>query len=186
LNKRWSEISAALLASSPPIHGLHDSIIIKPGSLHVTLGVLSLASGKRRSTPQSVGIAEEVANLEDTLKNPVPDTTQTLPPPSAPKHTVDDAIQLLKTLQDPLSKILGKKGDLMVPLHRMDVMRNKPNQKLDQSHVMWAGPDPDSDEGKRLAEVCGMPFSLLQCDFSLNHVHRLDPSHFQRCWNACR
>ena len=44
LRDSWAQTSAAFLESSPEIPGIHESIMVKPGSLHLTLGVLSLAT----------------------------------------------------------------------------------------------------------------------------------------------
>ncbi|KIJ45951.1 hypothetical protein M422DRAFT_250740 [Sphaerobolus stellatus SS14] len=162
LREKWANISSALLKSTAPIQGLDESIILKPGSLHLTLGVLSLSSTKPPSSPEHVKIAEEAAIIEDTLNGSTPGPVDSLSSSGAPKHTIDDALNLLQSLQAPLENLLAGKGDLMVALERMDVMRNKPNQRPDQSHVMWAGPNLDNDEGRRLSQACDLIHSTFK------------------------
>jgi activating signal cointegrator complex subunit 1 len=43
LRARIGAFTSALLASDPPIAGLHESVIVNPRRLHLTLGVMSLA-----------------------------------------------------------------------------------------------------------------------------------------------
>ncbi|KAF8580553.1 hypothetical protein K439DRAFT_1356664 [Ramaria rubella] len=124
LRDQWVQISSALLDSSPSIPGLHESIIVKPGGLHVTLGVLSLVSRERQQKKTSR------------------------------RHTIDEALRLLQSLEAPIKHLLANECPLIIPLEFMDVMRSRPNQKLEQSHVMWAGPDLASNAGKRLNSVC--------------------------------
>lgn len=141
MRKKWSQVAASLLASPRAIPGLDESIILKPGSLHLTLGVLSLAPQKPSSTSEEVNSTVH-------------------------RHTIGDALKLFQSLCAPLADILAAKGDLMVPLRHMDVMRGGPKQKLEQSHVMWAGPDPETEEGKRLSTVCGKYLHLRMCHTS--------------------
>ena len=74
---------------------------------------------------------------------------------STPRHSVDDALRLLQTLQTPIRNLLTEHGSLEVPLDYMDVMRSRQNQQLDDAHVMWAGPDLESESGKLLKMACG-------------------------------
>lgn len=147
-------MSAAFLGSSPEIPGLHESIMIKPGSLHLTLGVLSLAS-----LPSQASSASR-------------------------QHSVDDALRLLRTLETPIRSMLTDSGSLEVPLDYMDVMRSRQNQRSDESHVMWAGPDVHSDTGKLLKTVCGRLTYHSVIPERLLMLNRFGELYLQECRDA--
>ena len=90
---------------------------------------------------------------------------------------------MLRTPKDPLRRMSDDSVDngdakQSVPLERLDVMRSRPNQSLENAHGMCAGPDLDSRAGKRLKSVCGRR--------SIVHAlrSRFGPFNFQRCRDA--
>ncbi|KAF8516463.1 hypothetical protein BU17DRAFT_92813 [Hysterangium stoloniferum] len=158
LHETWNRISTTLLGTSPPIPGLDESIIIRPGSLHITLGVLSLNSNTMIENSGAEKKRDEGALMGDAIDN----TTTLKPADESPiSHTVKDALNLLHSLRIPIMTILNGE-ELMIPLESMDVMRSKPNQSPEQSHVLWAGPDLTSEAGKRLATVCNLIHSTFK------------------------
>jgi len=158
LHEAWNRISTTLLGTSPPIPGLDESIIIKPGSLHLTLGVLSLRSNTRLENFEAGKKSEKGALMEEAIES-----TATPPPAdeSPISHTIEDALNLLHSLRTPIMTILNGE-ELMIPLESMDVMRSKPNQNPEQSHVLWAGPELISETGKRLSTVCDLIHSAFK------------------------
>lgn len=110
----------------------------------MTLGVLSLVS--RDQSPVEPNPTPATTVIQGSSEN----TTS----PLRGQHSVDEALKLLRTLETPIKNILTDHGSLKVPLEYVDVMRSRPNQNANDSHVMWAGPDLDSDAGRLLERVC--------------------------------
>jgi activating signal cointegrator complex subunit 1 len=138
-----SNFTTSLLAATPPISGLDESIIIPSRRLHFTLGVMSLES---TATPNSSA---------GSLQRP----------------TLQAAIALLQSLKPHIDDILAKPPHvpefppdsnsyqkLRVALNIMDVMKL---EKDDMAHVVWTGPAEGNSrnathwETKRFRDVCG-------------------------------
>jgi activating signal cointegrator complex subunit 1 len=119
--------NSALLASDPPIQGLHPSIIVPPRRLHLTLGVMSL--------DQSILSQEETGS------------------PSIEPPTLERASSLLASLQPSILQLLGDRP-LQVGLEQMDILKPEKG-KPGSGHVLFVGPDLKSPDGIRLKRVCG-------------------------------
>lgn len=123
-----TSLTNALLAQSPAVPGLDESIVIAARRLHLTLGVMSLTKEDRNDGSHS-GLSGK---------------------------TVPAAIALLEALQPRIADELGG-GVLQVPLTRVGIMKPE-RGNIDKAHVMFAGPaveEPISEEVDRLKHVCG-------------------------------
>lgn len=146
LHAKWTQISRLLLNASPAIPGLDDSVILKPGSLHITLGVMSLWTDKEDGQRASRKQADQANSMAS----------------SSELHSVQDAIALLNTLREPIRELVrGGISDLeedpvlYLPLERMDIMRDGRNRVSDDGHVLWVGPNLDGKTGGKIGRVCG-------------------------------
>lgn len=130
-----SALTSSWLAHEPPIEGLDPTIVINPRRLHLTLGVMTLASSQ-----------------------PSP-----LSPPSSSNHdhdrdraTIDltGATTLLASLAPRIRNLLSN-DPLRIPLGRLEIMQPDPAR----AHVLYVDPDLRSPDGRRLRAVCGtFPF----------------------------
>ncbi|THH07109.1 hypothetical protein EW145_g3612 [Phellinidium pouzarii] len=127
-----SSFTSALLAQSPPIRGLEESIVIPARRLHLTLGVMSLAE-------------DEVQDANRNAKAKVPES---------PK-TVSASVSLLQSLRPRILDVLGG-ATLYIPLTCIDIMKPERGD-LAKAHVMFAGPpedDASSETVNTLRRVC--------------------------------
>ncbi|OBZ71711.1 GTP-binding protein rhoA [Grifola frondosa] len=124
-----SSFTDALLAASPAIPGLDQSVVIPPRRLHFTLGVMALDAS------------------DSSLNEDAPVEPSTPAAVVAPK-TLATAISLLSTIKPQIMEILGQ-NKLNVMLDNMDIM--KPEQRdLTRAHIMWLGPSLDNGNAQRL------------------------------------
>ena len=143
------------------------------------------------SPENHAAMLEEASNSVDTSSATFVDRESASGSPLSRQHTTEDALRLLRTLKDPLRRMLDDSVDngdtkLRVPLERLDVMRSRPNQSLEKAHVMWAGPDLDSRAGKRLNSVCGRRSIVHALHRYSQHALRFGAFNFQRCRDAAR
>lgn len=150
IQSKWSQVTRSFLNASPAIPGLDQSVIIKPGGLHVTLGVMSLRTdeeGSRRITKKQQ--SQDVDSSRNTQL-----------------HSVQDALALLRTLREPIRELINDgsslESRLYLPLDRLDIMRNGRNNHSDNAHVLWVGPDLDGELGKRFRRVCELVHSTFK------------------------
>ncbi|KAF5389552.1 hypothetical protein D9757_004162 [Collybiopsis confluens] len=123
LQERVKQFHSTLLEG--PVEGLDPSILIKPRRLHLTLGVMSLAS----SSPKSAGY--------DSTASP-------------PVHTIDSALQLLRSLQPKLSLLssTGQRGTLCASLERVGAFESNHGAR-----VLWVSPREDEGWSESEEEV---------------------------------
>ena len=134
--------------TDPPISGLDKSVLIPPRRLHLTLGVMSLAS--------------------TTSANRTEGTSDLIQP-----RTLDDAVRFLESLKPRLDNLLrvsvpgsiDQAQKVRLALNSMDTMKL---EKGGAAHVLWVGPkdgnseDIADEETNRLRRVCGEFFNLLR------------------------
>ncbi|GJE84181.1 hypothetical protein PsYK624_002570 [Phanerochaete sordida] len=132
LRDRVSAFTRALLASAPAVPGLDASIVIAPRRLHLTLGVMSLASPAPAPPP--------AATTSDASQDA-----------AAPQRTLDAALALLHALAPRVRTLLGG-APLRVALERVDVMRPDGGDPA-RAHVLWAGPAPGGEGTRVLRRV---------------------------------
>ncbi|KAJ1304234.1 hypothetical protein OPQ81_005398 [Rhizoctonia solani] len=108
-----SHFTNSLLTVSPPITGLDRSIVISPSRLHLTLGVMSLATEDRPV---------------DSSKQTEIDKT--------PQKSITDALALLRSLKPEIESALQGQP-LQLCLNEFAVMRRSPAGEAD---VMYIGP----------------------------------------------
>ncbi|EIN12157.1 hypothetical protein PUNSTDRAFT_130426 [Punctularia strigosozonata HHB-11173 SS5] len=111
LRTRINAFHAALMATDPPIAGLHESVLVNPRRLHLTLGVMSLA-----------GTGTGTGTSSDT----------------PPQKTLYDACAFLRVLRPQILRELHG-SPLRVPLTSMDIMKPERGNP-ERAHVLWAGP----------------------------------------------
>jgi activating signal cointegrator complex subunit 1 len=119
-----SAFQSGLLESAPPIPGLDPSIVVHPRRLHLTLGVLPLASERKVSEGTTPPVGKTVAQAQALLEELRP--------------------RILEVLD-------GEK--LRVPLNVVDIMtpnRGDPHQ----AHILWAGLPAEGSVAARLKVVC--------------------------------
>ncbi|CAE6533063.1 unnamed protein product [Rhizoctonia solani] len=116
-----SHFTDSLLAASPPINGLDPSIVISPSRLHLTLGVMNLASEDQLSNEPRVNSPHDQESGGER---------------KAPRKSVADAVALLDSLKlDIESSLRGQ--PLQLCLNEFAVMRRSPAGEAD---VMYIGP----------------------------------------------
>jgi len=133
--------------TDPPISGLDQSVIVPPRRLHLTLGVMSLASTSSAFGPGG-------------STNPT-------------ARTLGDAIRLLETLKPLVHDLVrslstgpGRTRKVRVALNSMDTMKT---EEGGEAHVLWVGPKdangwgiPD-EETIKLKHLCGKLYDSSQC-----------------------
>ncbi|KAF7978418.1 hypothetical protein HWV62_580 [Athelia sp. TMB] len=136
LRSKIAAFTDGLLRSEIPIAGLHESIIINPRRLHLTLGVMALAPSG--SPPAAIE-----------------------PSASTPSKTLSAARDLLASLQPGIKAILddgGRDRRLKVKLNRMDLMKPERQKGMEGTYgrVLWVGPDMAEEDmnTRQLREVC--------------------------------
>jgi len=131
-----------------PISGLDKSVLILPRRLHLTLGVMSLAS---------TSSAERASGSTNPIQ----------------PRTLDDAVRFLESLKPRLDNLLrvsapgsiDQAQKIRLVLNSMDTMKL---EKGGAAHVLWVGPrngnskDISDEETNRLRRVCGEFCDLLQ------------------------
>jgi activating signal cointegrator complex subunit 1 len=130
-----SAYGASLLASNPPIDGLDAIVVTKPERLHLTLGVMSLAS--RHATTATSGPS----------RNPI----------SEDSHTVSSALELLRSLINLRNETEGERLPASIEFSHLDIMKPPRGVKgKGDAHVLWTGPDVNSTDPEflRLQAVC--------------------------------
>ena len=88
-------------------------------------------------------------------------TSAESPPDS--ERTLIRASELLQTLRPTILAMLNG-SPLNIGLERLDIMppeRGNP----ERAHVLWVGPDLESDDGKRLIAVCS------ECSLASTFIH---------------
>jgi activating signal cointegrator complex subunit 1 len=134
--------------TDPPISGLDKSVLVPPRRLHLTLGVMMLAS--TASANRSEGTADHIQ-----------------------PRTLDDAVRFLESLKPRLDDLLrvsvpgsiDQAQKIRVVLDSMDTMKL---EKGGAAHVLWVGPkdgnskDIVDEETNRLRRVCGEFYELFQ------------------------
>lgn len=135
--------------SVPPVLGLDKSILIPPRRLHLTLGVMSLAS------------TASAVHIQGTTDHTQP-------------RTLDDAVRFLESLKPHLDDLLrvsvpgsvDRAQKIRITLNSMDTMKL---EKDGAAHVLWVGPkdgnskDIANEDTDRLRRVCGK-FSMICSD----------------------
>ncbi|TDL19159.1 hypothetical protein BD410DRAFT_792407 [Rickenella mellea] len=128
LCERLSTLTSDLLNASPSIPGLDPTIVVPGIRLHLTLGVMCL-SDDMRNEPETSSVAQDAQNA-----------------------TLQNAITLLECIRPRLMSLMENKPR-RVSFQRLDIM--SPNRgDLEKAHIMWIGPDVESEEGKRLQDFC--------------------------------
>ena len=128
-----SALTSSWLAHEPPIEGLDPSIVINPRRVHLTLGVMTLAS----SQPSSSSNPDRDHNHEATID-------------------LAGATTLLASLAPRIRALLAN-NPLRIPLGRLAIMQPDPAR----AHVLYVEPDLRSPDGRRLRAVCGTFPSFL-------------------------
>ncbi|KAE9408026.1 hypothetical protein BT96DRAFT_933040 [Gymnopus androsaceus JB14] len=120
LQEKVTRFHSSLLKGS--VEGIDLSILIKPRRLHFTLGVMSLSSS---SNGHPRGSNRDSAN-----------------PSSSSAHTVESALELLRSLQPQLSMLcsIGKTGSLQASLEKVGTFGTNKG-----SRVLWASPREDEE-----------------------------------------
>ena len=131
-----SALTSSWLAHDPPIEGLDPTIVINPRRLHLTLGVMTLASSQPSQSNHDRDRDRET--------------------------TVDlaGATTLLASLAPRIRAVLAN-NPLRIPLGRLAIMQPDPAR----AHVLYVDPDLRSPDGRRLRAVCGTLRSLLFFSF---------------------
>ncbi|KAL6300641.1 hypothetical protein BKA93DRAFT_740086, partial [Sparassis latifolia] len=127
LRDRMSAFTDALLAASPAIPGLDESIVIPARRLHFTLGVMALTDGASEPIDSSPS-----------------------PSPSTPR-TLRTAAVLLEEIRPALLEMLDG-ARLRVALKSMDIVKPE-RQDLERAHVMWVRPSPRNEDFERLRKL---------------------------------
>ena len=127
-----SALTSSWLAHEPPIEGLDPSIVINPRRLHLTLGVMTLASSQPSSSNHD----------RDHDRGATIDLA--------------GATTLLASLAPRIRAVLAN-NPLRIPLDRLAIMQPDPAR----AHVLYVEPDLRSPDGRRLRAVCGAFPSLL-------------------------
>jgi activating signal cointegrator complex subunit 1 len=133
LRNAMSALSSSWLAHEPPIDGLDPSIVVPPRRLHLTLGVMALASPNPNANPNA-GTSSGGQGARDLAA----------------------ATALLDSLAPRIRAVLGQ-NPVRVPLGRLATMQSDP----ERAHVLYAEPDLRSPDGQRLRAVCGACAAFL-------------------------
>ncbi|KZT69482.1 hypothetical protein DAEQUDRAFT_726430 [Daedalea quercina L-15889] len=132
LQKTVSSFTDALLTSDPAIEGLDQSIVVPARRLHITLGVMDLATDTDQSGPTAASDEAEEGAPEQ-------------------KPTLASAIAHLESLKPEILNLLaGHK--LCVELSTIDIMRSGGASRK-RANVVWVGPPHDGELGERLKTV---------------------------------
>jgi activating signal cointegrator complex subunit 1 len=126
LRNAVSALTSSWLAHDPPIEGLDPTIVINPRRLHLTLGVMTLASSQPSQSNH-----DRDRDRETTID-------------------LAGATTLLDSLAPRIRAVLAN-DPLRIPLGRLAIMQPDPAR----AHVLYVDPDVRSPDGRRLRAVCG-------------------------------
>ncbi|KAJ7574701.1 hypothetical protein C8J56DRAFT_1172609 [Mycena floridula] len=148
LHQKMTAFREALLEKAQDIPGLDASIITDPVRLHITIGVMKLASPNVAVKPpkRQVGTAPETDSPARSGGS-IPAGTQTLPP----EPTIKTALSLLESIKSQLILLMDRNG-VTIPLEQLGYFKGR-NKSL--ARVLWVGPDDNNNvERKKLEDVC--------------------------------
>lgn len=155
---------SALLQSTPPIPGFHQSIIIPPRRLHLTLGVMSLSEDSSPSdsaTSAGVSATGTVPYSSESTQKAEPSSPNT-GEGTGKRRTLAEACAFLESLRPKIVEILEGER-LSVGLEQIDVMKPDRGDSR-RAHVMWLGPVVEGEAAKRLKAVGSMyEFTCSRC-----------------------
>ncbi|KAH7339267.1 hypothetical protein B0J17DRAFT_654483 [Rhizoctonia solani] len=136
-----------MLAVSPPIAGLDSSIVVSPSRLHLTLGVMNLASEEHQSIQPEANPSQEM---------------------KAPRKTVADALAVLRSLKPDIESAL-KGQPLQLCLNEFEVMHRSPGGEAD---VMYIGPTAAGAQTEEHMQSVGiLGKAARHCCAKLNNLH---------------
>ncbi|CAE6504924.1 unnamed protein product [Rhizoctonia solani] len=121
----------SMLAVSPPIAGLDSSIVVSPNRLHLTLGVMNLASEEHQSVQPEASASTET---------------------KTPQKSIADALAVLSSLKPDIESDL-KGQPLQLCLNEFNVMRRSPAGEAD---VMYIGPATVGTQTKEHMQSVGV------------------------------
>jgi hypothetical protein len=130
--------------------------VINPRRLHLTLGVMTLASSQPSSQPQ-----------------PSPSSHGDREDSEAATVDLARASTLLNSLAPRIRALLAD-NPLRIPLGRLAIMQSDPAR----AHVLYVDPDLRSPDGRRLRAVCGTFLSFVSSHPPFFFLYGLPPFVF--------
>jgi activating signal cointegrator complex subunit 1 len=148
LQRRARALTDSWLAFDPAVDGLDRSIVIPPRRLHLTLGVMALSGGNKKSHQQRAPQPTVVVDPRLTAEN---EAGEKGPPPELP--TLERAKQVLDSCIPDVNDILNSNGGVPLRLTLDQLGTFQTNRE--QCHVLFAEPRDAEDGSPGLLRAIG-------------------------------